>query len=187
MAGTDTLDVELTAFRLPGAGSRWLTGPLKGNDELACLIAVRSTDGAVIASGEVRTELGAMDRSIGEDYSAEFALDNMIDNLAWRIVFDLTPAGHDDRILNIAKEEGVVPAIQELGWRGELSYGEVLKYSAVDTFRGNFKLVSCAASLAKPDGVPAFIWDFPLFGLHGSCLEIAEQHRWRTEEKVISK
>ena len=184
--GDNQLEIELTEFRLPASGTRWLTAQFKGNDDLGSSVAVRGADGTVIASGGVRTQLGAMDRSLGENYSADFALDNMLDNLAWRIVFELTPPGQDDPLLKMAKEQGVVPAIQELGWRGELSYGEALKYSASNTFRGDIKLASCAGSLAKPDWMPAFLWDFPWFGLHGSCMKLAEEHRWQRKALVVS-
>ena len=184
-SGDNGLEIGLTEFRLPASGTRWTTAQFKGNDYLDSSVAVRGAEGAVIASAGVRAQLGAMDRSIGENYSADFALDNLLDNLAWRIVFELSPPGRDDLLLTLAKEKGVVPAIQELGWRGELSYGEVLKYSASDTFRGNLKLASCAGSLAKPDWMPAFLWDFPMFGLHGSCMKLAEEHRWQAKALVV--
>ena len=183
-SGENRLEIEVTEFWLPASGTRWMTAQLKGNDYLNSSVAVRGAEGAVIASAGVRTQLGAMDRSLGENYSADFALENLLDNLAWRIVFELTPPGHDDLLLKLAKEKGVVPAIQELGWRGGLSYGELLKYSALDTFRGNAKLGACAGSLAKPDWMPAFLWDFP-FWIHGSCMKLAEEHRWQARALVV--
>lgn len=127
-----------------------------------------------------------MNRSIGENYCADFALNNMLDNLAWEIVFELIPPGQDDPLLELAKEKGVVPAIQDLGWLGELTYGEVLKFSASDTIRGNGKLAVCASSLAKPGRMPAFLWDFPLFGLPGSCVKLANEHRWQGKALVAA-
>jgi hypothetical protein len=182
LGGQHGLDVELTEFRLP-AGARWMTGPMKGNDYLASHVEVRDGE-SVLAASEISTQLGAMDRSIGENYSADFALENMIDNLAWMIVFEASAPGQDGQAVRLATVDGVVPAVQEAGWRGDLDYGEVLKYAATDAFRGQGKLSVCASSLSKPDGVPAFLWDFPAFGLHGYCSEIAEQHRWRRKSLV---
>ena len=177
--GDNRLEVELTEFRLPASGTRWMTGQLKGNDYLDSSVTVRGVEGSPIVIGDVRAQLGAMDRSIGENFSADFALKNLLDNLGWRIVFELTPPGRDDAILKLGKEMGIVPAIQELGWRGGLTYGEAVKYASTDSFRGDAKLVACVSSLAKPGWLPAFLWDFPLFGLHGACAKTAEEHRWR--------
>jgi hypothetical protein len=184
--GDNELEIELREFRLPASGTRWMTAQFKGNDYLGASVTVHAADGAELVSAQVRTQLGAMDRSIGENYSADFALDNMLDNLAWRIVFELIPPGQDDPFLELAKAKGVVPAIQELGWRGELTYAEALKYSASDTFRGDAKLAACASSLAKPGWMPAFLWDFPLFGLHGSCIKLANEHRWQAKALVTA-
>lgn len=128
--GADSVAIEISEFRLPASGTRWLTGQLKGNDYLGATVIV-SRDAAPLTQFQVTQTLGAMDRSIGENYSADWALDNLIEAVAWSIAFELTPVPQRAKILDIGKREEVQAAIDENHRCGRLSFMEGVKYSAL--------------------------------------------------------
>jgi len=132
LGGELDLAVTLNAFRLP-RGARWITGGMKGNDVLGASIAVRRGETAVYAA-DVEVQLGAGDRSVGANYSADWAHDSLVDMLAWEIAWTLTGVADrrgEDAVLEAGKRDSVKHAILVLAHRGRLSYGEYLKYAAL--------------------------------------------------------
>jgi hypothetical protein len=107
--GGDGLAVEIDRFRLPGAGTRWLSAGAN-------------------ARFHVEHTLGAADRSVAENYSGDRALQNLIDAVAWSIVHAITPFEQRRAIFAIGKREGIQQAIDMLEQCGELSYAEAIKY-----------------------------------------------------------
>lgn len=129
--GRDHLRLQLNAFRLP-RGMRWYTGALKGNDRLGARIQV-VRDAANRFGAQVNAQLGAGDRSIAANYSANEARDQLVDMLAWEVAWALTGWNGrrgEDALLDAGKQAGVERAVQVLAHRGQLSYGEFLAYAA---------------------------------------------------------
>lgn len=127
--GGDTLTLEINAFRLPSVG-RWMTGAMKGDDYLGARLSIERESGSVYTT-DARARLAAMDRSIGANYSANWALDSLIDMLAFEFAWNLARAtGHgEESVLETGKHESVEKALRILAQRGELSVGQQLGYS----------------------------------------------------------
>jgi hypothetical protein len=135
-SGADRLRLEIVRFRLPGSG-RWVTGAMKGSDFLAAQATVLR-DGESLAVFEVEHTIGAGDRSIAENYSANRAVENLIEAVAWSIAYELAPRGTRGTILEIGKREQIERAIQTLYTCKELSYAEELKFSALGKLNTGF-------------------------------------------------
>lgn len=130
--GALDLQVDVDTFRMP-VGSRWLTGSFKGNDVLGARIAVRSADQSLY-DAHVEAQLGAGDRSVGANYSADWAHGSLVDMLAWEIAWAVTGAAGrqgEDAVLEAGKRDGVKHAVLILAHRGRLSYAEYTKYAAL--------------------------------------------------------
>jgi hypothetical protein len=130
-SGTDTLWIRLNNFRLP-RGARWFTAGFKGKDELAALTGVMRGP-TPLYSAQVSAQLGSNDRTIGANYSANRALKQLTDMLAWKIAWEFSGANGrrgEEALLATGKREGVKEAILILAQRGQLPYGEFLKFSA---------------------------------------------------------
>jgi hypothetical protein len=117
--GGDLLTVDVDRFRF--------AGPAKGTDYLGADVVVTEV-GAPSARFHVEHALGPADRSIDEAYSADRALQSMVDAVAWSIVHAVTPFERRRAIFEIGKDEGIPEAIDMLERCGELSYTEALKY-----------------------------------------------------------
>jgi len=128
--GPDTVRIEVDRFRLPAAGTRWLTGSAKGNDYLGARVSM-IRDGQPLMTFHVEHTLGAGDRSIAENYSADRALENLEEAVAWSIAHEITPFEKRREIFEIGKREQIQRAIEMLELCGELSYAESMKYSAL--------------------------------------------------------
>lgn len=128
--GPDALAVEIDQFRLPGIGTRWISGSMKGNDYLGAGVTVTRA-GNPVAKFHVEHTIGAGDRSIAENYSADRALENLVDAVAWAIVHAVTPFEQRKPIFEIGKREQVEQAIELLELCGELSYAEATKYGVL--------------------------------------------------------
>ncbi len=127
--GSDRVLVSLDRFRLPASG-RWATGQAQGNDYLGVAVEVMRGEDR-IASFDVEHRIGAADRSIAENYSADRALENLVDAVAWSILYETS--GDDDReaVFEIGKREQVERAIEMLERCGKLSYAEATKFAAL--------------------------------------------------------
>ena len=127
--GPDRVRIEIDSFRLP-AGMRWATAQAKGNDYLGAQVSVLR-EGAIVATFHVKHTIGAGDRSIAENYSANRALENLVEAVAWSVAHTLTPFEERRPIFDIGKREQVERAIEMLELCGELSYAEAIKYGAL--------------------------------------------------------
>jgi len=128
--GSDTLRIVVDRFRLPASGTRWATAQAKGNDSLGVEVSVLR-DGQALATFHVEHTIGAGDRSIAENYSADRALENLVEAVAWSIAHELTPFEERRGIFEIGKREQIERAIEMLEICGELSYAEATKYGAL--------------------------------------------------------
>jgi hypothetical protein len=128
--GPDKVRIVVDRFRLPAGGTRWATAQAKGNDYLGVDVSV-SRDEQVIATFDVEHTIGAGDRSIAENYSANRALENLMEAVAWSIAHELTPFEERKGIFEIGKREEIERAIEMLELCGELTYAETLKYSSL--------------------------------------------------------
>ena len=63
------------------------------------------------------------------NYSAEAALEQLIDSLVWSILFEVTPFAHREPLFVIGKRVEVPRAITLLEECGELSYWESVAFS----------------------------------------------------------
>jgi hypothetical protein len=128
--GTDIVRIEVDRFRLPAVDSRQITGPAKGNDNLGARVSVLR-EGSRLASFHAEHTLGAGDRSIAENTSADRAVENLVEAVAWSVAHELTPFEERREIFEIGKREQIERAIEMLELCGELSYAETVKYSAL--------------------------------------------------------
>lgn len=142
--GTDRVRIAVDRFRLPASGTRWITAQAKGNDYLGAQVSVLH-EGAVVATFHVEHTIGAGDRSIAENYSADRALENLVKAVAWSVVHELTPFEQRRPIFEIGKREQVERAIEMLELCGELSYAETTKYSAL----GKISMETAAGAEAR--------------------------------------
>jgi len=128
--GSDGVRIEIDRFRLPADGTRWATAQAKGNDYLGAQVSL-VREGASVASFHVEHTIGAGDRSIAENYSANRTLENLVEAVAWSVAHALTPFEERRPIFEIGKREQVERAIEMLELCGELGYAEAAKYGAL--------------------------------------------------------
>jgi hypothetical protein len=103
---------------------------MKGNDYLGVKVTpVRGSE--PLSTFHIEHTLGAGDRSVAENYSANRALENLIDAVAWSMVFELTPFEDRKPVFEIGKREQIERAIEMLELCGELTYAEGMKYSSL--------------------------------------------------------
>jgi hypothetical protein len=129
LAGDDVIHIELDSFRLP-VESRWASGAAKGNDYLGPSVTVLR-NGSPQAEFHVEQTLGAGERSVAENYSANRAQENLIEAVAWSIALEVTPMHRREPIYMIGKREQIERAITELELCGELSYAEAAKFATL--------------------------------------------------------
>ncbi len=126
--GNDVVSLEIDRFRLP-AVARGLTAGFKGNDYLGVEVTVMRDAVAVVAF-HAEHQLGAGDRSVTANYSANAALTQLVDSVAWAVLLELTPPKMRKPVFEIGKAAEVPKAIQLLEECGELSYAESLGFVA---------------------------------------------------------
>jgi hypothetical protein len=110
-SGRDVMWIKLTEFRLPN-GARWVTGGMKGNDTLSAMVSADRGARALYAN-QFSAQLGAGDRTVAANYSANRAMKELVDSLAWEIAWDLswvTGRRGEDALLDAGLEAGVVGA-----------------------------------------------------------------------------
>ncbi len=129
-AGPDELRVSVDRFRLPNM-ARWMSGQMKGNDYLGAEVFLIPEGGEPGQSFHVEHTIGAGDRSIAENYSANRALENLIEHVAWSIVIEVTPMDERMPVYAIGKREQIERAIEDLEICGQLSYAEMVKYGVL--------------------------------------------------------
>ena len=129
-AGSDELHVSVDRFRLPNK-ARWMTAQAKGNDYLGAEIFIIREEEEPAKQFHVEHTIGTGDRSIAENYSANRALENLIEHVAWSIVLEVTPMNKRMPVYAIGKREQIERAIEDLELCGQLSYVEMVKYGAV--------------------------------------------------------
>jgi hypothetical protein len=108
-----------------------MSAQAKGNDYLGVDVSIIPEEGEAAQSFHVEHTIGAGDRSIAENYSANRALENLIEHVAWSIVLEVTPMDRRMPIYAIGKREQIERAIEELERCGQLSYVEMTKYGAL--------------------------------------------------------
>jgi len=161
----DELTIRVDRLRLP---ARWETiqhGPIiigsaagyRGEDHLGMRIEVWRNE-EVVYELDILRSVAAFERRFPELFNSDYAMGAMIDELAWRVLYELTPPGYDDAVILLGHERNVASATIKAARRGLLSYGAILKESAAGTFRWNVKDVACGAALSKPRSVPWFLW-----------------------------
>ena len=129
-AGPDELHVSVDRFRLPDK-VRWMTAQAKGNDYLGAEVFLIRKGEESAQRFRIEHTIGAGDRSIAENYSANRALENLIEHVAWSIVLEVTPMDERMPVYAIGKREQIERAIENLEICGQLSYVEMLKYSTL--------------------------------------------------------
>ncbi len=161
----DELTIIVDRLRLP---VRWKTsqhGPIvigtaagyRGEDHLGMRVEVRRNEELVYEIDVLRS-VAALDRRFPELFSSDYSMGAMIDELAWRILYELTPPGYDEEVILLGHERNVGSATMKAARRGLLSYGTMLKESAEGTFRWNLKDNVCGSALSKPGWLPWFFW-----------------------------
>jgi len=131
VSGGDSLALVVNSFRLP-ASARWMTGQAKGNDYLGVQLSVERGSERRYATDAI-AQIGAGDRSIGANYSANWALESLIDMLSFEIAWNLARVSGrgEQAVLEKGKQESIMKAIRILKRRGELSQAEIMKYAAI--------------------------------------------------------
>ena len=88
-------------------------------------------EGAILTTIHVEHTIGSNDQSVGERYSANHALENLVEAVAWSVAHTLTPFEERRTIFGVGKREQIERAIDMLEVCGELSYSEFFKYKAL--------------------------------------------------------
>jgi hypothetical protein len=181
----DVLTLEVDRLRLP---ARWETsrhGPIvigsavgyRGEDHLGMHVDVSRYDENLFELDILRS-IATFERRWPELFSSDFAMNAMIDELAWQVMYELSPPGHDEGVILLGHENGVDTATIVAARRGLLSYGTMLKESAAGTFRWSLLDAGCGSVLAKPAWVPWFVWA-PF--TYKSCQARAAEHAQRRD------
>jgi hypothetical protein len=108
-----------------------MSAQAKGNDYLGAEVFLIREGEEPAQHFHVEHTIGAGDRSIAENYSANRALENLIEHVAWSIVLEMTPMDERMPVYAIGKREQIERAIEELESCGQLSYGEMVKYGVL--------------------------------------------------------
>ncbi len=179
--GRQALRLELRSVRLP-ARWQWDThGPLvvgsgvgyRGEDHLD--LGVEVLQGReLLHSMEILRTFPVTNRTIQQALSSKRAIDDLTSDVAWQIVFELTPPGYDEAIIRAGHRDGVAPATVVAEKRGLLGYGELLKSAATGQSREASPAdIHCAVTLGGPSWIPQWLWADP-WSLK-KCKERAEE------------
>jgi hypothetical protein len=180
-SGRQALRLELHSVRLP-ARWQWDTyRPLvigsgvgyRGEDHLDLRVEVLQEQKLLHRMGILRT-FPVTNRTIQQVLSSKRAIDDLTSDVAWQIVFELTPPGYDEAIILAGHRDGVATATLVAERRGLLSYGELLKDITTGQDQGSSLVDTyCAATLAKPGWMPWWLWADPVSWK--KCKERAEE------------
>ena len=162
----DVLTLKVDRLRLP---ARWKTnqhGPIligtsagyRGEDHLGMRVDISRYDETLIELDILRS-IAAFERRFPGLFSSDYAMNAMIDELAWQVLYELTPPGYDEGVILLGHEKDVDTATIVAARRGLLSYATMLKESAAGTFRWNLQDNWCGSSLSKPAWIPWILWD----------------------------
>lgn len=181
----DVLTLNVDRLRLP---ARWETsqhGPIvigsaagyRGEDHLGMHVDV-SRFGDRVFELDILRSVGAFERRFPELFSSDYAMSAMIDELAWQVLYELSPPGFDEGVILLGHKNGVDTATIVAARRGLLSYGTMLKESAAGTFRWSLRDNWCGSALSKPAWIPWFLWA-PF--TYKSCQARAVEHARRRD------
>jgi len=133
--------------------------PRPVQDRLGIQVEIRQGE-RVLHRMEVVREKGLADDHWNAIASTDRAMDDLIAETAWQVVYELTPTGYDEAIIRIGHRDGVQPATVIASKRGLLSYGQMLKGAVTNEYSlGDLDDVYCGASLSKPSWMPWWLWD----------------------------
>jgi hypothetical protein len=96
-------------------------------DRLAVAAEVREGEEVVHTVDLERTQGFLGDTTWGAIFSQEVAMNNLIEDIAWRIVFELTPPGYDDEIIRLGYESYVHSATVLAYRRGLLTAADYFR------------------------------------------------------------
>jgi hypothetical protein len=176
--GAQCLAIEVDSILLR---NRFRNGYLEGwdadapqpvQDRLGIQVEILQGD-RVLHRMDVVREKGLGDDHWDTIYSTDRAMDDLIAEAAWQVVYELTPTGFDEAIVRIGHRDGVQPATVIASERGLLGSGQMLKGAATNEFGvGDLDDAYCGASLSKPSWIPWWLWD-PV--TYQSCKARAEE------------
>ena len=179
--GRQALRLELRSLRLP-ARWQWDThGPLvigsgvgyRGEDHLDLGVEVLQEQ-ELLHRMEILRTFPVTHRTIQQTLSSQRAIHDLTSDVAWQIVFELTPPGYDEAIIRAGHRDGVAPATVVAEKRGLLGVGELLKSAVTGQSReASFADTYCAATLGGPSWIPQWLWADP-WSLK-KCKERAEE------------
>jgi len=180
-SGRQALRLELHSVRLPARWQSDTYGPLvigsgvgyRGEDHLDLRVEVLQEQKLLHRMGILRT-FPFTNRTIQQVLSSKRTIDDLTSDVAWQIVFELTPPGYDEAIILAGHRDGVAPATILAEKRGLLSVSELLKSAATGQSReGSLSDTYCAVALAKPSWMPLWLWSDPWS--YKKCQERAEE------------
>jgi hypothetical protein len=181
--GQQRLRIEMRSVQLP-ARWQWDThGPLvvgsgvgyRGEDHLDLGVQVLQQED-VLHHMQIARRFPIIDRTIQQTLSAQGAMDDLTLDVAWQIVFELTPPGYDEAIILAGHRDGVHPATTKAARRGLLSWGQGMKAAA--TGKMDLADAYCGEALSKPSWLPLWLWwiyDPTYIAGYKRCRERAEE------------
>ncbi len=168
--GRQALRIELRSVRLP---ARWQwddAGPLvigsavgyRGEDHLDLGVEILQQQ-VLLHRMEIKRTFPATNRSVAQVFCSERAMDDLSSDVAWQIVFELTPPGYDEPIIRAGHRDGVAAATMVAEKRGLLNVGELLGAAATGRSREAGVTDKYRASvLAGPSWMPDWLWADPV-------------------------
>jgi len=179
--GPQALRLELRSVRLPARWQWDRHGPLmvgsgvgyRGEDHLDVGVEVLQEQEVLHRMEVVRT-FPALHRTIAQVHSSERAIEDLTSDVAWQIVFELTPPGYDEGVIRAGHRDGVAAATVVAERRGLLGIGEIFEATATQRDReAGLADKYCALTLAKPGWMPWWLWVDPISWK--KCHERAEE------------
>ena len=173
--------LELRSVRLPVRWEQQTHGPLvagsavgyRGEDHLDLDVEVLQEQ-EVLHRMEIRRTFPVTNRTVQQVLSSQRAIDDLTSDVAWQIVFELTPPGYDEAIILAGHRDGVAPATIVAEKRGLLSVSDLLGSAVTGQSRENsLSDMFCASILAKPSWMPLWLWSDPWS--YKKCQERAEE------------
>ena len=99
-------------------------------------------------------------------------MDGLIAEVAWQIVYRMTPPGYDEAIIRAGYRDHVRTATTIAAGRGFLSFSEfqkaswALRLTHEEAYLDDFR---CGAALSKPRWMPWWLSAFPRLGFYKRC------------------
>ena len=168
--GRQALRIELRSVRLPARWQWKSAGPLvigsgvgyRGEDHLDLGVEILQEQ-KLLHRMEILRTFPATNRSVAQVLSSERAMDDLSSDVAWQIVFELTPPGYDEPIIRAGHRDGVAAATIVAQKRGLLGVGELVGAAATGRSReAGVTDTYCASVLAGPSWMPDWLWADPI-------------------------